>query len=201
LHADRQKLVQGLQAAQARIEMASHDWEDWDGIGTLFEEAETVAKEDGDDDTNINATLLQSKIDEMLQTFSGDLNTCTQPLSPKAARLAELDNYGLGTVPSAYSGLHALTKVLKEALQPYYSPTLVESEEFEYGVLSWVALRSLQAYLETADLIQAMESTNTCERLEGLYEAMVQHKLVLQELAQAKSQELRDCGEECTDLW
>lgn len=37
VHEDRQRIVRGLEAAQVRLEMAMEDWEDYDGIGTLFE--------------------------------------------------------------------------------------------------------------------------------------------------------------------
>eukprot|EP00536_Pseudo-nitzschia_multiseries_P003306 jgi/Psemu1/7413/gm1.7413_g len=44
LHDDRQRIARGLRAAQARLEMASDEWEDWDGIGSL-------------DNTNINTNI------------------------------------------------------------------------------------------------------------------------------------------------
>lgn len=192
LHEDRQRRIKGLQAAQSRLDMASKGWKDWDGIGTLFGEekmSEGTTQFDPEEE-------YQKKIEDMLQTFAGDHS---RPLTPEAANLVQLDNYGLTGNP--YSDLQALTKVLVEKLQVYYSPQLVQTEEFRYSIFSWVALRSLQVFLEPQDLQKAMKSTNTCERLELVYDAMMRHKDALQELAQAKSQELLDCGEECTDLF
>jgi hypothetical protein len=201
LHQDRQKRVQGLQTAHTRIDMASQEWQDWDDIGTLFED-ERSAKEEarkGETTTHIDPNEeYQRKINNLLKTFTGEHS---RPLTPEAASLVQMDNYGLGTTPSAYSDLQALTKVLMEKLQPYYSPQLVQTEEFEYSIFSWVALQSLQAFLEPKEVQMAMESTSTSERLEQVYHAMMRHKDALQELAQAKSQELQDCGEECTDLF
>jgi len=123
------------------------------------------------------------------------------PLSTSAARLLSLDNYGLGSTASTYSDLAKLAFILIEKLEPYYSPDRVSSEEFQYEAYSWVTLQSLLPYLEPLQVQNAFECTNTVERMEAVYDGMLRHKLSLQELAQAKIQELADCGEECTDLF
>jgi hypothetical protein len=204
LHKDRQRLVQGLRAAQTKLDMASQQWQDWDGIGAL------MFGNDDHDETNdaepsrhtvTESSSLQSKVDDFMELVRGLDHA--RPLSPEAARLVDADqNYGLGSTPSAYSEYPALTNVLVEVLQPYYSPERVHTETFHYAVYSWVVLQSIMAVLPPEQgisiQIQAiLESTNTVERMELLYHAMLQHKEALNELALAKSQELRDCGEEC----
>jgi hypothetical protein len=197
LHKDRQKLVQGLQAAQARLNGASEEWQDWDGIGDLF-------SEDGPNNDSVDETL-QAFLAMTPDDASFDINNNLEssvPLSAESLRVSKLDNYGMGMTPSAYSDLQALSEVLKKQLEPYYSPSRAESEEFDYCMVSWVALQSLQAYLpQHREIKDILEYSNTVERMEQLYDNMMAHKRALQELAQAKSRELRDCGEECTDLF
>jgi hypothetical protein len=94
-----------------------------------------------------------------------------------------------------------MATVLAERLAPYYSPQRIATEEFHYEAFSWVALGSIQHYLSSTDIERALESRTTTERLEWLYRSMLDHKQDLTELAQAKSQELRDCGEECTGFF
>lgn len=43
----------------------------------------------------------------------------------------------------------------------------------------------------------SLASTNTADRMKYVYQAMMSHKESLRELAMAKVQELKDCGEEC----
>lgn len=207
LHKDRQKLVQGIQAAQMRLEMLSSEWRDWDGLGSLYNDD---ANGTGDARFDPNAEF-QSKIDDMLRMTedespppsSSTTNnqvplTSAKILSPGAARLLELDNFGLGSSPTAYCDLHSMTQVLMELLQSYYSPDRVQTEEFEYSLYSWVALQSMMAFLKGhGDLKRSLEATNTIDRMDMVYQSMLSHKGALRELALAKSQELRDCGEEC----
>ena len=118
-------------------------------------------------------------------------------VSNEAARLLEIDNFGMGSTSSAYSALNAMSRVLTERLQIYYSPERVDTEEFEYSMFSWVALQSLMDFLPKRSIQLAMSSTNTVERMSMLYDAMCSHKELLLELVRAKEQELRACGEEC----
>jgi hypothetical protein len=198
IHQDRRKITQGLQAANIRLQMASENWQDHDGIGDLF------FKEDGNHN-NVQqqkeecAKELQDKIDAMLATFvqTGQ----SRPLSEASARLLKLDNFGLGNSPASVAKLDSLTYLLIERLQPYYSPKLVSMEEFYYGVYSFVALTSLQSYLDRSHLTWALRSVDTVDRLKRVFGWMDDHRRLLQEVAESKSQELSDCGEECTDLW
>ncbi len=197
LHRDRQKLVQGIQAVQTRLQMLSQEWQDWDGIGNLYENTQHANSA-----FDPNAEF-HSKLTDMLRLTEGTIDgasliTNAKPLSPKAARLLELNNLGLGSTPSAYCDLQSMTLVLMELLKTYYSPERFETEEFEYSLYSWVALQSTMEYLQGTNEYRAvLAASNTMDRMDLVYESMNSHKDALKELAIAKSQELRDCGEEC----
>lgn len=202
LHKDRQKIVRGLQAAQARLEMAMEEWEDYDGIGALYEENGNKAMEDQPPISNEDLQMtLHSFLREFNQDTTADPMASSRPLSPGAANCVHMDNFGLGTSPTAYADLIPMSEVLVERLQPFFSPQRSQTEEFAYEAFSWVALESLKLYLLSETITEALESSNTCERLEVLYHAMLSHKRDLTELAKAKSQELLDCGEECAGLF
>jgi hypothetical protein len=197
LHKDRQRIVRWLQAAQSRLEIAMGTWEDWDNIGSLNNEFKTTTAKLVEEDTK--ETFLNEFLEEYdyKQKDAHSTPTRSLPLSPNAARCTELDNYGL-TTSSAYVDLTSMSKVLLEKLEHFYSPTRLETEDFEYECLSWCALQSLQIYLSPSEIHDALYiCTNTCERLEILYHAMIKHKRDLHEIAQAKSTELMNCGEEC----
>jgi hypothetical protein len=204
IHQDRRKLTQGLQAANVRLQLASKNWQDHDGIGDLvFKELkeqgnrDKVQQQEEEEGTSTNG--LQDKIDAMLAIFvqTGQ----SRPLSEASARLLKLENFGLGNSPASLEKLEPLTSGLIERLQPYYSPELLSTEEFYYGVYSFVALTSLQSYLYRSDLTWALRSVDTIDRLKQVYGWMDEHKWLLKEVAVSKSQELSDCGEEFTDLW
>jgi hypothetical protein len=213
LHQDRQRIVRGLQAAQLKLEMAMEEWEDHDGIGAIFDRPHGRPQVD---------ERVQSTLHSFLREFDGDamerydhncassdttdpsvaaIATTSLPLSPRASRCLAMDNFGLGSSSTAVSDLTRMATVLAERLAPYYSPQRIATEEFHYEAFSWVALGSIQHYLSSTDIERALESRTTTERLEWLYRSMLDHKQDLTELAQAKSQELRDCGEECTGFF
>ncbi len=201
LHRDRQRIVKGLQAAQSRLEMAMNEWEDWDGIGAInndvFERSSTMKN------TESNSSDEQDLLNRFLEDYNADESTPSAPshpilLSPRAARCIDLDNYGLGSRSSAFASLNSASSVLAESLRNYFSPSRIQSEEFEYEAFSWCALQSLEPYLTSEEIDEALfKCTSTCSRLELIYQAMVRHKVDLGELAQAKITELRNCGEEC----
>ena len=203
LQEDRQRIVRGLQAAQSRLEMAMDDWEDWDGIGSINGVLDLPSSIQGtksnllDDDGQIG--LLNQFLEEYNNGESiPSAPSHSLPLSTGAARCIDLDNYGLGTSSSAFVSLDSMAGVLIENLGNYFSPDRLESEEFEYEVFSWCALQSLQHYLSSEEIYESLfKCTNTCARLEIIYHEMIKHKMDLNELAQAKSMELRNCGEEC----
>jgi hypothetical protein len=195
LHKDRQRIVRGLQAAQSRLERAMETWEDWDNIGSLNNDFKTTKLVEEDKKDIFLNEFLQEYDYKQKDTHSTP--TRSLPLSPNATRCIELDNYGL-TTSSAYVDLTSMSKVLLEKLEHFYSPTRLETEDFEYECLSWCALQSLQIYLSPSEIHDALYiCTNTCERLEILYHAMIKHKIDLHEIARAKSTELMNCGEEC----
>ena len=200
IHQDRRKITKELQAANVRLQMASENWQDHDDIGELFFKNQGNPNNNQHDKEECMGTKeLQDKIDSMLATFvqTGQ----SRPLSEASARLLQLDNFGLGNSPASLAKLEPLTYVLMERLQPYYSPKLLAMEEFYYGVYSFVALTSLQSYLGRSDLTWALRSVDTVDRLKKVYGWMDNHRQLLREVAESKSQELSDCGEECTDLW
>jgi hypothetical protein len=99
------------------------------------------------------------------------------------------------------STIFDLTSVWTEKLQPYYSPSRCESEEHHFEVLSFVSVLSMDKYLDSYELGWALRCTNTIERLHKAYGWMFEHVRLLKQESEKMSQELRDCGEECTDLW
>jgi hypothetical protein len=203
LQQDRQRIVRGLQAAQSRLEMAMDNWEDWDGIGSINTGLEKISSLKSTKSEPLDGDYQPSILNHFLEEYNTDENipsspTHSLPISPGAARCIALDNYGLGSTSSAFVSLTSMADVLIENLENYYSPTQLQSEEFKYEAFSWCALQSLQSYLSSQEIYEALyKCTNTCARLEILYHAMIKHKMGLDELAQAKSLELRNCGEEC----
>jgi hypothetical protein len=55
--------------------------------------------------------------------------------------------------------------------------------------------------LHPSELGWTLHCTNTIDRLHQAYEWMFEHVCLLKQESEKISQELRDCGEECTDLW
>ena len=88
-----------------------------------------------------------------------------------------------------------------DKLEPFYSPQLRATEEYYYEILSYAAVLALDKYLAKEDIAWALTCSNTLERLQQTYEWMCSHVLLLKEEAAQASAKLRDCGEECTDLW
>ena len=199
LHEDRKRLVRGLIAAKGRLAVAasSNDdiLEDHDGLGQLssgFTPASSTISE-------ISQSETQQEIETLLNTFPG---TSSDPSNDNAhARLLKLENYGLGISSASFSEIPGLTKALEEKLQPYYSPEKQASEEHYYEVFSFMGVLSLSKFVEPQNLDWALKCTNTIERLEWVYQTMWLHKRLLQDASEEVSAELRDCGEECTDLW
>jgi len=203
LQQDRQRIVRGLQAAQSRLEMAMDNWEDWDGIGSISNGLDRTSSSKANKSEPLDDSDQTSVLNRFLEEYNTHENiqltpTHSLPISSDAARCIELDYYGLGATSSAFASLTSMADVLMEELENYYSPSRLHSEEFEYEVFSWCALQSLQSYLSSQEIYEALyKCTNTCARLDIIYHAMIKHKMELNELAQAKSLELRNCGEEC----
>lgn len=178
LHDDRRRLVKGLQAAKLRLEKANV-FEDHDGIGQA-----TVRNEDD-----------QALIEEFLAKYN---HADVPPLDTSS--LALMKNYGLNYY-STFSSIPQLTRVALETLEPYYSAEVRRSEEHEMEITSFVAFRALDGFCSAQELAAALQCTNTIERFHAAYDLMRQHKTLLVNMAEFTSQDLQDCGEECTDLW
>eukprot|EP00593_Proboscia_inermis_P012634 CAMPEP_0171323264 /NCGR_PEP_ID=MMETSP0816-20121228/115468_1 /TAXON_ID=420281 /ORGANISM="Proboscia inermis, Strain CCAP1064/1" /LENGTH=776 /DNA_ID=CAMNT_0011821937 /DNA_START=639 /DNA_END=2970 /DNA_ORIENTATION=+ len=115
-------------------------------------------------------------------------------------RIRQLDNYGLQTY--AYQTfIQTLTHDLIEKLTPFYSPTYTTREEFFYEKASFVTLRALEPYVTPKQVAKSLIGTSSLTRLKMGYELMLEHRLLLEELAREMSDALLECGEECTDLW
>lgn len=194
IHQDRRRYVAGLQAAKSRLKGATQgsveeeDLLDHDGLGMLFAQYGDTKEE------AVNTDRVQPVIDEFLNTFHDDAQV-------EHTRLLALENYGMGYSSASISSIHDLTHVWLEKLQPYYSPARRESEEHHFEVLSFVACLSMAKFLEPHQLGKALRCTNTIERLGQVYEWMWEHVRLLKQESEKISQELRNCGEECTDLW
>jgi len=178
LHEDRRRLVKGLKAAKVRLEQANV-FDDHDGIG--------------------KATAKDEEEHEIIEEFLTKYNHGAVPLLDTSA-LASMDNYGLNCF-SAFSSLPQLTNVALQTFEPYYSPDVRKSEEHEMEVASFVAFRALDGFCKPQDLAWALQCTNTIERFNTAYDLMRKHTDLLENMAEYTSQDLRNCGEECTDLW
>jgi hypothetical protein len=68
-------------------------------------------------------------------------------------------------------------------------------------VASFVAFRALDGFCTPQDMAWALQATNTIERFNTAYSIMYRHKVLLEKMAEYASHDLRDCGEECTDIF
>jgi hypothetical protein len=196
-HVDRRRYVAGLQAAKSRLKrkeakLAEEELEDYDGLGMLFSGRDS--EEDGDADADADADAAQPLIEQFLNEFHHDAPV-------EHTRLVGMENYGMGYSAASISTIFDLTSVWTEKLQPYYSPSRCESEEHYFEILSFVSVLSMDKYLHPSELGWTLHCTNTIERLHQAYEWMFEHVCLLKQESEKISQELRDCGEECTDLW
>ncbi|KAL3941184.1 MAG: hypothetical protein SGBAC_004415 [Bacillariaceae sp.] len=201
MHEDRQRLVRGLKAADARLKATSGNLlEDHDGIGQLssgfvLDEADIDAEADGD---TMRATT-QPEIDALLDHFPGPQHKASGQSA--LSQVMNWKNYGMGFTASAFSSIPPLTRTMMEKLEAYYSPQKQVTEEYYYEILSFMAVLSLKDFLPRDALNYALKATNTMERMQWAYERMIEHKLLLKDASEEISAELQDCGEECTDLW
>lgn len=179
LHDERRRLIKGLKAAKVRLEQ-KNVFEDHDGIG------QATAK---DDDEKI--------IEEFLAKYDHDHDVLP---TLDTSVLSTMDNYGLNYY-SAFSSIPQLTNVALQSLEPYYSPELRRSEEHEMEIASFVAFRALDGFCSPQDMAWALQCTNTIERLNTGYGIMWRHKLLLEKMAEYAIHDLRECGEECTDIF
>jgi hypothetical protein len=195
LHQDRQRLVRGIQAANARLETVSQRWKDLDGLGKLYANDNAQQQQQQQQQQTEESTIQQPfMIEQLDQLRLGQ----SRPMSIAAIDLMNEENYGMGNTATSMSGLGQMTEIMLSQMKPFYSPDLLASEEFYYSVYSFVALCSLQSVLDRSQIRWSLQHcTDTLARFERIYDWVLIHKQLLQEIAEAKVQELADCGEEC----
>jgi len=209
MHASRRKLIAGLKAAKARLNMRDartrgefDDLEDHDGLGLLFTDQLALEKRYANEEEKEEEGMT---IDEFLATFKGNMQRIDRSELPQnqpseSEKVAALENYGLNYY-GAFSNIPELTRVAIVAMEPYYSKQFRERDEYEFEVTSFVAWRTLEGFARNNDLAWSLQSISSVERLQRAYDVMFSHRMQLEKLAEEISAELIDCGEECTDLW
>lgn len=218
MHDDRRRLVNGIAAAKARLQLRKMKdaqvhgddvfvYDDFDGLGWAGSSQSTSSgvQPTSGEESNGNEV---GGIEDFLSRFHGS----SAPSDPfqqlvraeeqqKAVNLLErLDNLGLSYY-GYFSSIPALTTQAIMLFVPYYSKEHRSTEEHGLEVASFVALRTVEGYASPTDISFALKSRSTAERLERVYDIMQDHRIQLEKMAEKISQELLDCGEECTDLW
>ncbi|GKY96435.1 hypothetical protein MPSEU_000603000 [Mayamaea pseudoterrestris] len=193
LHQERKRLVAGIRAAEARLRAVGEQDEllDHDGIGQLYAS---------------NARLVQDVlINDMLKKFGHDSLKTSYFAQDRQIGSSEVlsskENYGMGYAATTFSTVREITGVWLDKLAPYFSPARQQSEEHYYETLSFVAMLSMDTILEPSQLRWALQCCNTSERLQQASVWMTKHLQLLKEKSLIVAQQLKDCGEECTDLW
>lgn len=230
MHDGRRRLAAGLTAAKARLELRGrkklweeedsrakgdvYEYDDYDGLGLIgssFSSSVAQGGDDSDDAMTVEELLIEfqgkaSKKADRENISETEVAPLSQgeardvPTSSPLARIVGMENYGLNYY-SYLSSIPDLTTVAIQALKPYYSREHREREEHELEVFSFVAFRALEGYADPIDMAWALHCQSTLERLQRAYDIMLVHRRELEGLAEEISQELTDCGEECTDLW
>ena len=178
LHEDRKKLVAGLKTAEERLllgqermnENCDIEYEDCDGIGILSEGVDFLP----------------------IATDAVEITTGSVRLSP----LSKMKNYGFGSY-GILSTIPDLTRQLMDYLEPYYSPSHREREEYEAEIASFIAFKCLEEYVDPSDVAAAMLSPSATERLNMAYDLMMRHREELTELVKMISDDLHECGDDC----
>ena len=184
LHEERKNLVSGVRAGIARLyhgkkrlqeQNCDIEFEDCDGLGL-------VGLVDGDATSNFEDVSVPA-FEEHIRS---DLET--------------LNNYGFGYY-GILSTMPDLTSQLMSTLEPYFSPKHREREEYGAEVASMVLFNTLKEYATPQELAASLLIPSATERLDLGYTIMIRHRNELNDLVKLVSEELSECGEECTDLW
>lgn len=193
LHADRRKIVAGLQAAKARLQFAGavDDIEDVDGLGAVFALKDSMLSDPGD----------KASTDEIVDKFLSEFPKPDYRLKETEVGVSQSDNYGMGFDSSSVSDIADLTRTWMTKLDPFYSPHTRSTETFYYEVLSFVSILSMENVLRSSDLVWSLRCTNTVERLTQAHDWMFTHRERLLERSEIAKGELLECGEKCTDFW
>lgn len=209
IHDDRRKLISGLRAAKARLEINEarkrgdieydDDLQDFDGLGSLFQNYIPDHKRKEDDNQ------VGTSIDEFLSTFKGNMERIDPSELPQShptllEKLEASESYGMGYY-GYFSSIGDLTKVTTNLLEPFYSHEYRDREENTAEITSFVALRALEGFIDNTDIASALKCASSVERLTCAFDLMLDHKIKLKQIAEKMSNLLRECGEECTDLW
>ena len=210
IHDDRRRLVAGLIAAKARLhfrrknnnaEIQYYYDDDYDGLGLIGQtnNIDDIPGLDEEEEIGMSITQFLNRFQggSTSDTSHDDNNNNNNEMLEK---VASLENYGVNYF-GAFSTITDLTSEVAKALNAYYSPTYRDREEFEFEIASFVTFRALEGFAKTEDIVWALQCTSTNQRLERAYQIMMDHRIQLQTLAELVSEELRNCGEECTDLW
>jgi len=202
VHSERRKLISGMTAGKARLTnfnlRQTEDLEDYDGLGMLAGFDDIECDTEACEDTSMTTSDIFSALEDDIVRNSAQIvpeseSTASEILSKKI-------NYGL-SYASGFSTLADLTREALEVLDPYYSPPFKEREEYWYEIYGFVAWRALEGFVEPEDVAWALKCKSSTERLERAVLLLMEHRTLLQKLASEVSQELKECGEECTDLW
>ncbi len=190
LHEERKKLVAGVHAGLARLRL---------GKKKIFEDLNCLFEfEDCD---NLGG-LISGELHEMTTEWE-DISTARSHSKddiPMRSRLEAMENYGFGSY-GILSTIPDLTQQSMLQLESYYSPLHRQREEYEAEVASMVIFRTLEKYASPNEMAAALLASSAIQRLELGYEIMMRHRNDLSELVMMMSQDLMDCGEECSDLW
>lgn len=202
LHEERKNLAAGLKTAEARLRMSSLrtntnqgdedgeeviEYDDYGGLGFIGSMDEEGSR----------------AVDELLERmYSREDERAGRPdvTSDEESRFKPENNYGLGTY-GAFSSIPDLAREVMIHLEPYYDADYRGREEYEAEMASYVALRLLECYAAPSEVAEALLRSSAVERLMEARVMMRRHVEELRVLADRRSVELRDCGEECTDLW
>jgi len=191
LHADRRQWVSVIHNARFRLTQRLGDNDradvlaDYDGLGALF----------GWDINDIKQVHLRK-----FSTQGENQEVCENSDDDECV-LSDLENFGLGSSASSFASLHELAAVDVELVAPFYSPTTRESSDHFYEIYSFSTVKALQELVTANDNAWSLKCTNTVERLEQTYDWMWAHVRKLKEEAKRLRDELRECGDECTDLF
>jgi hypothetical protein len=106
-----------------------------------------------------------------------------------------IQDYGFGTY-GIFSTIPDLTKEVMSCLEPYYSSSHRQREEYEAEVASFVALRALEKCADPSELAAAMMTPSATERLYMAYGLMSRHRDELLVMIKKMTDDLTECGEE-----
>eukprot|EP00815_Leptocylindrus_aporus_P011106 CAMPEP_0116067558 /NCGR_PEP_ID=MMETSP0322-20121206/11110_1 /TAXON_ID=163516 /ORGANISM="Leptocylindrus danicus var. apora, Strain B651" /LENGTH=581 /DNA_ID=CAMNT_0003554447 /DNA_START=392 /DNA_END=2137 /DNA_ORIENTATION=+ len=202
LHEQRRRIVAGLKAAKARLaESAKRKQEaltmDFVTDEDLFRSISSFFEEDsGDDETTVVKTIPQ--VDQQVSCESDENDDIPSDEDFLGTEVDE--NFGLDLV-SSFSTIQDLTSEVIEKLRPFYSEEHQEQESYNPEILSFVAWSTVSKLVDKSELAWALRSASTVERLDRVYEIMMDHKLQLNSHVDTLKARLEENGEECADLW